>query len=138
MSESDGALDAVEPVAAHMPGGGVASMIFMLAARSLLEAVEALVDVLRLEVGESAVGLDASGSRVPWGCGKGTGVDTLSGLFASGEAMAVGWRGKVVTAPLLYEIGRRCLRGACCQAKLVQTLNWVCHCALARSLTLAP
>jgi hypothetical protein len=46
MSASEGALDAVAPVAAHMPGGGLASMSFMLAVRILFEAVEAVVDVL--------------------------------------------------------------------------------------------
>jgi hypothetical protein len=46
MSANDGTLDAVVPVAAHMPGGGLASISLMLAVRSLLEVVEALVDVL--------------------------------------------------------------------------------------------
>ena len=41
------------PVAAHMPGGGLASMSLMLAVRMRLEAeiVEALVEVLERRVG---------------------------------------------------------------------------------------
>lgn len=45
MSTSEGAFEATLPVAAHMPGGGFASMSFMLALRILLDAEEALVDV---------------------------------------------------------------------------------------------
>jgi len=60
MSFNEGAFDAVAPVAAHIPGGGFASMSFMLAVRILFEVdvAEALVDVLwrRVSVGES-VGL---------------------------------------------------------------------------------
>jgi hypothetical protein len=54
MSESEGAFDAVEPVAAHMPGGGLASMSLMLADLILLEVVDALVEPLgrRACVGE--------------------------------------------------------------------------------------
>jgi len=69
MSVSVGAFDAVAPVAAHMPGGGDASSSLIPAERILLE-VEALVEVLRrVDV--------AVGSRIPSGCGKGTGVATL-------------------------------------------------------------
>lgn len=57
-----GAFDATLPVAAHMPGGGDASMSFMLAVRIRLdaEAVEALVDVRerRAVVGEFGVAFD--------------------------------------------------------------------------------
>jgi hypothetical protein len=77
MSANDGAFDAVAPVAAHIPGGGLASMSFRLAVRILFEAIEAPVDVLlrRVPVGE-AVGLVlALGLRMLSGCGKGTGVD---------------------------------------------------------------
>lgn len=47
MSASVGAFAVTLPVAAHMPGGGDASMAFMLAVRTRLvtELVEALVDV---------------------------------------------------------------------------------------------
>jgi hypothetical protein len=81
MSASEGALDAVVPVAAHIPGGGLASMSFMLAVRILFEVVEALVDVLwrrvavAVAVGESGGVALALGSRTPGGCGKGTGVE---------------------------------------------------------------
>lgn len=93
MSDSDGALDAVVPVAAHIPGGGVASISLMLAARNRLEAVEAVVDVLwRVSVvGDSVEGLDGSGSRSPSGRGKGTGVDVPEFWFWSEDAMAVKW-----------------------------------------------
>lgn len=83
MSANEGTLDAVVPVAAHMPGGGLASISLMLAVRSLLDVVEALVDVLwrRVLVGESGV----LGPRMPSGCGNGTGVDIEFGgaMFAS-------------------------------------------------------
>jgi hypothetical protein len=79
MSASEGALDAVAPVAAHIPGGGLASMSFMLAVRILFEVVEAFVDVLwrrvAVAVGESGGVALALGSRTPGGCGKGTGVE---------------------------------------------------------------
>jgi len=80
MSARDGALDAVCPVAAHMPGGGEASMSLMLAVRILLEMLEeAVPDLLR--VLGSVVGLEACGSRVSSGCGKGAG-GGVSGLEA--------------------------------------------------------
>lgn len=62
MSESDGALDAVVPVAAHIPGGGLASINFILAARILLEVDETVVEVLRRVVGDSGVVVFALGS----------------------------------------------------------------------------
>lgn len=78
ISFRDGAFDAVVPVAAHMPGGGLASMSFMLAVRILfvVDVMEALVDVLwrRVPVGESVGRAVESGLRIPSGCGKGTGV----------------------------------------------------------------
>lgn len=69
MSISDGALDAFAPVAAHMPGGGLASMSFRLAVRILFEAIEALVDVLlrRVPVGESVGLVVALGLRMASG-----------------------------------------------------------------------
>lgn len=69
MSARDGAFDAACPVAAHMPGGGFASISLMLAVRILFETVDALVDVLW------RVGLAALGSS---GCGNGTGVEILA------------------------------------------------------------
>lgn len=45
MSAIEGAFDAVEPVAAHIPGGGFASISLMLAVRTLLDIFEALVEV---------------------------------------------------------------------------------------------
>jgi pimeloyl-ACP methyl ester carboxylesterase len=91
ISASDGAFDAVLPVAAHMPGGGLASINFRLAVRILFEAVEAFVDVLcrRVLEGESGGGVVAFelASRIPAGCGKGTGVEIEFGgaMFAGGS-----------------------------------------------------
>ena len=71
-----GAFDVTLPVAAHMPGGGAASINFMLAVRMRLpaDAIEALVDVReRLVVGELGLAFAVGES----GCGKGTGVGTL-------------------------------------------------------------
>lgn len=91
MSASDGALDAVAPVAAHIPGGGLASINFKLAVRTRFEIAEALVDVRwrRVLPGESGGVALESGSRMPFGCGKGTGVgvefeDAIARVFASG------------------------------------------------------
>lgn len=61
MSASDGALDAVVPVAAHMPGGGLASINFILAARILLEVEETVVVLWRV-VGDSGVVVSALAS----------------------------------------------------------------------------
>jgi hypothetical protein len=86
MSDREGALAAVVPVAAHIPGGGLTSISFPVAVRILLETVEALVEV-RSRVfgpGDSVVGLDVLGLPMPSGWGNGTGVGTP--LF--GEAMA--------------------------------------------------
>lgn len=82
MSASDGALDAVVPVAAHIPGGGLASINLILAVRILFDAVEAMVDVLSRRVfdGESGVLAVALVSRMPSGCGKGTGVGVELGF----------------------------------------------------------
>lgn len=79
MSDIEGALAAVVPVAAHMPGGGFASINFPVAVRILLEIDDALVEVrARVFVkGDSATGLDAFGLRMPSGCGNGTGVGML-------------------------------------------------------------
>jgi hypothetical protein len=64
------------PVAAHMPGGGLASISFMLAVRTLFEIAEALVDVRwrRALPGESGGVALELGLLMPFGCGKGTGV----------------------------------------------------------------
>jgi hypothetical protein len=69
MSDSEGALAAVVPVAAHMPGGGFTSISFPVAVRILFETVEALVEVRSRVVaeGDSTVGLDALGLRRPSG-----------------------------------------------------------------------
>jgi hypothetical protein len=87
ISASEGALDTVVPVAAHIPGGGLASINLMLAVRILLDVVEALVDVLlrRVFEGESGGLEPESGLRTPGGCGNGTGVDIEFGvaMFAS-------------------------------------------------------
>jgi hypothetical protein len=91
MSASDGALDAVLPVAAHMPGGGLASINFRLAVRILFEAVDAFVDVLcrRALEGESGGIALELGSRTPAGCGKGTGVEIESGgAMSAGERLS--------------------------------------------------
>lgn len=87
MSASEGARDTFVAVAAHIPGGGLASIILMLAVRILLEAVDALVDVLlrRVFEGESGGLEPESGPGTPGGCGNGTGVDIEFGvaMFAS-------------------------------------------------------
>jgi hypothetical protein len=89
ISASDGAFDAVLPVAAHMPGGGLASINFRLAVRILFEALEAFVDVRcrRVLEGESGgVGAVELASRIPAGCGKGTGVEIeFEGAMFAGE-----------------------------------------------------
>jgi hypothetical protein len=89
ISAIEGAFDAVLPVAAHMPGGGLASINFRLAVRILFEAVEAFVDVLcrRVLEGESGgVGAFELVSRKPAGCGKGTGVEIeFGGAILAGE-----------------------------------------------------
>jgi hypothetical protein len=72
MSTSEGAFEAALPVAAHMPGGGSASMSFILALRILLDAEDALVDV-------RARCLPFGLSLRPSGCGKGMGVETFAG-----------------------------------------------------------
>ena len=79
MSDSDGAFEAVVPVAAHMPGGGFTSMSLPVAVRSLLETVEALVDI------RSRVFVEGESQR-PSGCGNGTGV----GVSLLDDAMFVG------------------------------------------------
>jgi hypothetical protein len=87
MSTREGAFEAVVPVAAHIPGGGFASISFRLAVRTLLEMMEALVDVLlrRVLLGESGGVTLELGSRMPFGCGNGTGVgvDFEGAMFAS-------------------------------------------------------
>lgn len=85
MSDIEGALAAVVPVAAHMPGGGFASINFPVAVRILLETDDVRARVF-VDVG-SAAGLDAPGLRMPSGCGNGTGVCIL--LL---EAMSAGVR----------------------------------------------
>jgi hypothetical protein len=90
MSASDGALDAVLPVAAHIPGGGLASISFMLAVRIRFEVVDAIVDVLcrRALEGEPGGLALVLGSRIPAGCGKGTGVDMeFEGTMFAGERL---------------------------------------------------
>ena len=72
MSTSEGAFETVLPVAAHNPGGGSASMSFMLTLRILLDAEDALVDV-------RARCLPFGVSLRPSGWGKGTGVETFAG-----------------------------------------------------------
>jgi len=75
----DGALATVVPVAAHIPGGGFASISFPVAVRIILEIDDAVVEV-RAPVfveGGSAAGLDEVGLRMPSGCGNGTGVGVL-------------------------------------------------------------
>jgi hypothetical protein len=69
MSDSEGALAAVVPVAAHIPGGGSASINLLVAVRILFETIDALVEVRsRVWVdGDSAAGLDALGLRMPSG-----------------------------------------------------------------------
>lgn len=66
------------PVAAHMPGGGVASMAFKLAVRIRLvtELLEALVDA-RDRFAAGVVGVACAGGGVASGRGNGTGVGTL-------------------------------------------------------------
>ncbi len=85
MSNKEGAFEATLPVAAHMPGGGSASMSLMLALLILLDADEALVEV-RVRC------LLFGPSCKPWGCGNGTGVDKFAGELEcdSEDAMAVG------------------------------------------------
>lgn len=87
MSARDGALDAVCPVAAHMPGGGEDWMSLRLAARILLEIFEEAVPD-RSRVLESAEGLEARGLRASSGGGKGEGAE-LSGLEAEPEPESV-------------------------------------------------
>ena len=62
MSEREGALAAAVPVAAHMPGGGLASINLPVALRSLLETIEAFVEVRSraLAEGASRAGFDVS------------------------------------------------------------------------------
>jgi len=69
MSVIEGALAAVAPAAAHMPGGGFTSINLPVAVRILLETMEALVEVRSrvLVEGDSAVGLAALGLRMPSG-----------------------------------------------------------------------
>jgi hypothetical protein len=91
MSASEGALEATLPVAAHMPGGGFASMSFMLAVRILLDVVEALVPVRARAFVEDV----ASGFGLVWissGRGKGTGVDMFAYALwdGSGEGIVTG------------------------------------------------
>lgn len=76
MSTTEGAFDATLPVAAHMPGGGFASISFVLALRILLDAVETLVEV-RARCLPADVGVFELLWR-PSGCGKGTGVETFA------------------------------------------------------------
>ena len=88
MSDIDGALATVVPVAAHIPGGGFASISFPVAVRILLEIDDALVEVRACVFveGGSAAGLAAVGLRMPSGCGNGTGVGMLllETIFAKG------------------------------------------------------
>lgn len=78
ISAKVGAFDAALPVAAHMPGGGSASISFILAVRMLLvaDAMEVLVEVRGRRGGE----VGEVGEALVWGwesgCGKGTGVGT--------------------------------------------------------------
>jgi len=67
MSVIEGALAAVVPAAAHMPGGGFTSINLPVAVRILLETMEALVEVRSRVLGDSAVGLAALGLRMPSG-----------------------------------------------------------------------
>lgn len=69
MSDIEGALAAVVPVAAHMPGGGFTSISLPVAVRILFETIEVLVEVRSrvLVEGDSAVGLVALGLRMPSG-----------------------------------------------------------------------
>ena len=69
MSDNEGALAAVVPVAAHIPWGGFTSISFPVAVRILFETVEALVEVRSRVVveGDSTVGPDALGLRTPSG-----------------------------------------------------------------------
>jgi hypothetical protein len=88
MSAIVGALDTVLPVAAKKPGGGLASINLILAVRILFDAVDAFVDVLcrRVLEGESG-GVFESASRIPAGCGKGTGVEIeFMGAIFAGES----------------------------------------------------
>lgn len=89
MSEREGALATVVPVAAHIPGGGLASISLPVALRSLLDTVEAFV-ALRSRVlaeGASGAGVGVSWSAMSWGCGKGTGVEMLlDGAMSKGES----------------------------------------------------
>ena len=82
MSFSDGAFEAALPVAAHMPGGGSASINLMLAVRMRLDAVELLVDV-------RGRCFPFGPSRRVSGCGNGTGVEIAPGDVEAGleEAM---------------------------------------------------
>jgi hypothetical protein len=78
MSASVGAFAVTDPVAAHMPGGGDASMAFMLTVRMrpVTEVVEALVDV-RDRFVPGVVGVAPVGGGVVCeasGRGNGTGV----------------------------------------------------------------
>lgn len=77
MSDSEGALDAVAPVAAHMPGGGFTSISLPVAVRILFETVDAFVELLLRDVAEGVSVVAGSGSRMPSGCGNGTGVAIL-------------------------------------------------------------
>lgn len=89
-------------------------MSFMLAARILLEAVEALVEVLWRCLGDSGVAGVAEvalGSRIPSGCGKETGVGVLA--LGSEEAMIAR---RLVAATVMYVSPRLVgVRGSRCQ-----------------------
>jgi hypothetical protein len=107
MSASEGALEATLPVAAHMPGGGFASMSFMLAVRILLDAVEVLVPVRPRCFVEGV----AAPSELVWrssGHGNGTGVDMLACGFLGGSGEDIvageGFRRECFCCPIPEEI----------------------------------
>ena len=90
ISEREGAFDAMVPVAAHMPGGGDASINLILAVRMRLvvDVVDALVEArVRCAVGEE----DVWGGEFDSGRGKGTGVETLVGevMVRAGDSAAM-------------------------------------------------
>lgn len=116
MSEREGALATVVPVAAHIPGGGLASISLPVALRSLLETVEAFVELRSRALlrGTSGAGVGESWLVISWGCGKGTGVETLllEGAMLSGEN---GWTASLV----VYAWGVSPFGSMCLPAKVM-------------------
>lgn len=90
MSARVGAFAVTLPVAAHMPGGGDASMALILAVRRrpATLVVDALVDVRARFAGVDGVAFEGSGGEafVESGNGKGTGVC----VFCSGYTIIAG------------------------------------------------